>query len=56
MASELTWPDQPASARNVLNVNVGPGYFEALGIPLLAGRAFEPADSEERNGVVVLSA
>ncbi|MCH7933577.1 MAG: ABC transporter permease [Gemmatimonadetes bacterium] len=56
VASERTWPDQQAPARSVLNVNVGPGYFEALGIPLLAGRAFETADSEQQSGVFVLSA
>ncbi|HEX7061723.1 MAG TPA: ABC transporter permease [Woeseiaceae bacterium] len=34
---------------------VTPGYFEALRIPLLAGRAIGPADDADAPGVVVLS-
>jgi predicted permease len=32
------------------------GYFEALGIPLLAGRSFEPADHQQPTGAVLVSA
>lgn len=32
------------------------GYFEALGIPLLAGRGLRRSDHEERSGAAVLSA
>jgi putative ABC transport system permease protein len=34
---------------------VTPGYFEALGVPLLQGRAFESRDSETAPPVVVIS-
>jgi putative ABC transport system permease protein len=33
-----------------------PGYFAALGIPLVAGRTFERADYEQPSGAVVVSA
>ena len=34
---------------------VGPGYFSTLGIPLLAGREFTPADAQGMPGVVVIN-
>jgi putative ABC transport system permease protein len=35
---------------------VTPGYFAALGIPLLAGRGLEAADAQRRTGAAVVSA
>jgi predicted permease len=35
--------------------SVTPGYFEAMGVPLLAGRGFEPSDTEGGDRVVVVS-
>ena len=35
---------------------VTPDYFRAMGIPILAGRAIEPTDAEERTGAAVVSA
>jgi len=35
---------------------VVPGYFEALGVPLLQGRFFEPADDIEARGTAIISA
>ena len=32
-----------------------PGYFEAMGIPLLGGRMFEGADADGRSGAVLVS-
>jgi predicted permease len=32
-----------------------PGYFETLRVPLVSGRLLEPADLEQRTGVIVLS-
>jgi len=34
---------------------VTPGYFDAMGIPLIEGRAFEDADREQTQSVVILS-
>jgi len=46
-------PDEiPPLIRNTL---VTADYFEAMGIPLLAGRTFEPADAVRRTGAAVVS-
>jgi putative ABC transport system permease protein len=35
--------------------SVTPGYFDAIGVPLLAGRNFDPRDTEDRQRVVIVS-
>ena len=46
-------PDEiPPLIRNTL---VTEGYFDAMGIPLLAGRTFEPGDAERRTGAAVVN-
>jgi len=46
-------PDEiPPLIRNTL---VTADYFEAMGIPLLAGRTFEPADAVRRSGAAVVN-
>jgi predicted permease len=34
---------------------VGPGYFDALGIPILRGREFSPEDREDAPGVAIVN-
>ena len=53
LASEESWPNEKSRTGNS---TVSPGYFEALGIPVLAGRTLQHADSEERKPVVVVNA
>jgi putative ABC transport system permease protein len=57
---EFVLPDRPAPAAGeeptAQHVTVSTGYFETLGIPLLAGRTFGRWDTLESPGVVVVSA
>ena len=49
-------PPRPERERNLDAHAVTDGYFEALGIPLVAGRTFLPSDSTSSPRVAVLSA
>ena len=56
LSAESAPEGQPRSVSGVV-VNVATeGYFRAMGVPLLSGRTIEPADHEQRNGAVVVSA
>jgi len=47
---------QEAAANPMLNIDlVGPGYFEALGLPMIEGRGFTGADREGAPSVIVVS-
>lgn len=45
----------PSQSTNVPHDVVGNGYFKAMGIPLLAGRAFGPQDTATSQKVTVIS-
>ncbi|HEX2253964.1 MAG TPA: ABC transporter permease [Thermoanaerobaculia bacterium] len=50
------WPVPPGDLPPILASGfVSPSYFRTLGVPVVAGRELERADSEERRQVVVVS-
>ncbi|HMG32731.1 MAG TPA: ABC transporter permease [Blastocatellia bacterium] len=49
-------PPAPESAPVAHYAVISPDYFNAVGIPLLAGRRFTEQDADEARGVVVISA
>jgi putative ABC transport system permease protein len=49
-------PPLPVGVYNMAKYRpVSPGYFETIGMPLLRGRAFTPADSENAPPVVIVN-
>lgn len=58
MCGSIEIPGRPADRENappVCRNFVGPRFFETLGIPVLAGREFEPGDDERAPQSVVIS-
>jgi predicted permease len=45
----------PGRAENQLVIEVGPGFFSTMGIPLLAGRTFSPADGASTPPVAIIN-
>jgi putative ABC transport system permease protein len=49
------WQPKPGENLAVDNTGVGPGYHEALGIPLVAGRGFTERDNANAPGVAIVN-
>jgi predicted permease len=49
------WQPQPGENIAIDSTGVGPGYHEALGIPLVAGRGFTERDNANAPGVVIIN-
>jgi ABC-type antimicrobial peptide transport system permease subunit len=50
------WPEGNSSQRfNVLRATVGPGYFGALRVPLVAGRDFDARDTAASEAVIIVN-
>src|SRR5262249_46442782 len=49
------WQPQPGENIAIDSTAVGPGYHEALGIPLVAGRGFTERDNANAPGVVIIN-
>jgi predicted permease len=49
-------PDSGGAFPATLVTRASPGYLEALSVPLLAGRHFEPRDHEQRTNAMLISA